>query len=120
MGKEMQLLVLQMEALRTEAQQAERDLEAQYSQHLLDVHSLRNESLQVFRVFRQVCEEQRKVSEGRYRGVMMEAIQDAVYLSAVNQQLQADNTQLRRALAELKDTLSVKGPLNLEGFPPPL
>lgn len=53
-------------------------------------------ALQVFRVFRQVSEEQRKMSEGRYRGVLLEAVQDAVYLSAQNQQLQADNKQLRK------------------------
>ena len=57
---------------------------------------------QVFRVFRQVCEEQRRLSEGRYRSVMLEAIQDAVYLSAVNQQLQTDNTQLRRGEASIR------------------
>lgn len=51
-------------------------------------------SPQVFRVFRQVSEEQRKISEGRYRGVLLEAVQDAIYLSAQNQQLQADNKQL--------------------------
>lgn len=53
-------------------------------------------ALQVFRVFRQVSEEQRRMSENRYRRVLLEAVQDAVYLSAQNQQLQADNKQLRK------------------------
>lgn len=48
----------------------------------------------MFRVFRQVSEEQRKLSEGRYRSVLLEAVQDAIYLSAQNQQLRADNKQL--------------------------
>jgi len=52
--------------------------------------------LQVFRVFRQVSEEQRRMSESRYRSVLLEAVQDAVYLSAQNQELQADNKQLRK------------------------
>lgn len=47
-------------------------------------------------MFRQVCEEQRKLSESRYRGVLLEAVHDAVYLSAQNQQLQADNQHLRK------------------------
>ena len=47
-------------------------------------------------MFRQVSEEQRRMSEGRYRGVLLEAVQDAVYLSAHNQELQADNKQLRK------------------------
>ncbi|XP_045886906.1 osmotic avoidance abnormal protein 3 isoform X2 [Micropterus dolomieu] len=107
--RERQVLVLQIEALRAEAQQAERDLQDQYYRHQTELHCLREESLQVFRVFRQVSEEQRKMSEGRYRSVLLEAVQDAVYLSAQNQQLQADNKQLRKALGELKDTLAVRG-----------
>ncbi|XP_078145278.1 uncharacterized protein LOC144542425 [Centroberyx gerrardi] len=75
----------------------------------MELHCLREESLQVFRVFRQVSEEQRKTSEGRYRALLLEAVQDAVYLSAQNQQLQADNKQLRTALGELKDSLAVRG-----------
>ncbi|KAM7417744.1 hypothetical protein PAMA_017405 [Pampus argenteus] len=107
--RERQVLVLQIEALRTEAQQAERDLQDQYHRHQAELRCLREESLQVFRVFRQVSEEQRKMSEGRYRSVLLEAVQDAIYLSAQNQQLQADNKQLRKALGELKDALAVRG-----------
>nr|XP_046263007.1 trichohyalin [Scatophagus argus] len=107
--RERQVLVLQIEALRAEAQQAERDLQNQYLRHQTELHCLREESLQVFRVFRQASEEQRKMSEGRYRSVLLEAVQDAVYLSAQNQQLQSDNKQLRKALGELQDTLVVRG-----------
>uniref|UniRef100_A0A3Q4HA06 Si:dkey-201i24.3 n=1 Tax=Neolamprologus brichardi TaxID=32507 RepID=A0A3Q4HA06_NEOBR len=92
--RERQVLVLQIEALRAEAQQAEKDLQDQYDRHRAELHCLREESLQVFRVFRQVGEEQRKISEGRYRSVLLEAVQDAIYLSAQNQQLQAENKQL--------------------------
>lgn len=53
-------------------------------------------ALQVFRVFRQVSKEQKRMSEDRYRCVLLEAVQDAVYLSAHNQELQADNKQLRK------------------------
>ncbi|XP_047441009.1 uncharacterized protein si:dkey-201i24.3 [Mugil cephalus] len=106
--RERQVLVLQIEALRAEAQQAERDLQDQYHRHQAELHCLREESLQVFRVFRQVTEEQRKISESRYRSVLLEAVQDAIYLSAQNQQLQADNKQLRKALGEIKDTLAVR------------
>ncbi|XP_034400077.1 kinesin-like protein KIN-4C [Cyclopterus lumpus] len=107
--RERRVLVLQIEALRAEAQQAEQDLQNQYQHHKTELHCLREESLQVFRVFRQVSEEQRTISESRYRSVLLEAVQDAVYLSAQNQQLQADNKQLRKALGEFKDTLAVRG-----------
>ncbi|XP_047190406.1 kinesin-like protein KIF17 [Scophthalmus maximus] len=106
--RERQVLVLQMEALRTEALRAERDLQDQNHKHQKELRCLREESLQVFRVFRQVREEQRKMLEGRYRCVLLEAVQDAVYLSAQNQQLQADNKQLHKALGELKDALAVR------------
>ncbi|GAA6078761.1 trichohyalin, partial [Tachysurus ichikawai] len=62
----------------------------------------------VFRTFRQVLEEQKRLSEGRYRTLLLEAIQDAVYLSSQNQQLQTDNMQLLKALAELKPKVSEK------------
>ncbi|XP_072295520.1 golgin subfamily A member 6-like protein 9 [Eucyclogobius newberryi] len=107
--KERRVLVLQVEALRAELQQTEQDLNQHNSTHQTELHGLREESLQVFRVFRDVCEEQRRISEERYRTVLLEAVQDAVHLSAQNQQLQADNKELRRALAELKDTLATQG-----------
>ncbi|KAI4872768.1 hypothetical protein NFI96_027005 [Prochilodus magdalenae] len=102
LSKERQVLVLQMEALRRENQQAEADIETLYRLHQQEVHSLREESLQVFRTFRQVLEEQKRISEGRYRTLLLEAIQDAVHLSTQNLQLQADNKQLSKALADLK------------------
>uniref|UniRef100_A0A3B1IMU7 Si:dkey-201i24.3 n=1 Tax=Astyanax mexicanus TaxID=7994 RepID=A0A3B1IMU7_ASTMX len=94
LNRERQILVLQIEALRRENQQAEEGLEAQYRLHQQEVHSLREESLQVFRTFRQVLEEQKRLSEGRYRTLLLEAIQDAVHLSTLNQQLQTENKQL--------------------------
>ncbi|MED6264737.1 hypothetical protein CHARACLAT_017873 [Characodon lateralis] len=109
LSRERQVLVMHIEALRAEAQQAESDLQDQHHRHQTELRCLREESLQVFRVFRQVSEEQRKISEGRYRSVLLEAVQDAIYLSAQNQQLQAENKQLRKALGEIKDALAVRG-----------
>ncbi|CAG5991185.1 unnamed protein product, partial [Menidia menidia] len=96
--RERQVLVMQLEALRAEAQQAEKDLKDQYQRHQSELHCVQS-----------VSEEQRKISEDRYRSVLLEAVQDAIYLSAQNQQLQADNTQLRKALGEMKDALAVRG-----------
>ena len=45
--RERKVLVLQIEALRTEALQAERDLQDQYHRHQTELHCLREESLQV-------------------------------------------------------------------------
>lgn len=45
--RERQILVLQIEALCRENQQAEADLETLYKLHQQEIHSLREESLQV-------------------------------------------------------------------------
>lgn len=50
LSRERQVLVVQMEALRAEAQQAEGELEDQYNRHQTELHCLREESLQV-RIF---------------------------------------------------------------------
>ncbi|XP_065130069.2 golgin subfamily A member 6-like protein 9 [Paramisgurnus dabryanus] len=93
--RERHILVLQIEALRRENQQAHADLETQYTQHQQELNTLREESLQVFRVFREVLEEQKRTSEERYRRLLIDAIQDAVHLSTQNLQLQEEIQQLR-------------------------
>lgn len=47
LSRERRVLVLQMEALRAEAQQAERDLQNQHLSHQTELQCLRDESLQV-------------------------------------------------------------------------
>lgn len=47
LSRERRVLVLQMEALRAEAQQAERDLQSQHLTHQTELQQLRDESLQV-------------------------------------------------------------------------
>ncbi|XP_028815938.1 trichohyalin-like [Denticeps clupeoides] len=46
-ARERQLLLLQVEALRREAELAERELEMQHVRHQQEIHNLREESLQV-------------------------------------------------------------------------
>ncbi|KAM9833631.1 uncharacterized protein ACBT44_007312 [Syngnathus typhle] len=106
MSNERRVLMLQMEALRVEAEQARKDLLVQRHKHQSEVQRLREESLQVFRRFYESSEDLRRTSEARYRSVLLEAVHDAVFLSAQNQQLHANNKQLRKALGELKDTLT--------------
>ncbi|XP_058852730.1 uncharacterized protein LOC131699620 [Acipenser ruthenus] len=106
--RETEVLVLQLEVLRREKCEAERDLEKLHRRYSEELDSHRAQSLQVFRAFREVFEEQKDALDRRYRTVLREAIQDAIYLSARNQQLEAENAQLHGALAELRDALSVK------------
>ncbi|XP_077433919.1 uncharacterized protein LOC144059024 isoform X2 [Vanacampus margaritifer] len=109
MSGERRVLVLQMEALRAEAQQAHKDLLEQRHEHQSELRRLREESIQVFRRFHESSEDLRRTSEARYRSVLLEAVHDAAYLSAQNQQLHADNKHLRKDLGELKDTLTKRG-----------
>ncbi|XP_061690002.1 uncharacterized protein si:dkey-201i24.3 isoform X2 [Syngnathoides biaculeatus] len=94
MSRERYVLVLQMEALREEALQAHKGLQEQRHKHQSELRRLREESLEVFRRFHESSEDLRRMSEARYRSVLLEAVHDAAYQSAQNQQLQADNKQL--------------------------
>ncbi|CAL8355160.1 unnamed protein product [Merluccius merluccius] len=84
-----------MEALRAEALQAKRDLEDQHHRHRQELQLLQEESLKVFQAFHQVSEEQKRTMKDRYQSLLLEAVQDAVYLSAQNQQLQVENKMHR-------------------------
>ncbi|XP_057705697.1 kinesin-like protein KIF15-A isoform X3 [Corythoichthys intestinalis] len=109
LSRERQILLLQMETLRAEAQQARKHLQEQHHKHQTELRRWREDSRQVFRRFHESSEDQKRISEARYKSILLEAVHDAVQLSAQNQRLQADNKQLRRALGELKDTLTKRG-----------
>uniref|UniRef100_W5MYS4 Kinesin motor domain-containing protein n=1 Tax=Lepisosteus oculatus TaxID=7918 RepID=W5MYS4_LEPOC len=98
LDREREILVLQLEALRREKAEAEKDLEAYHHRRIQEMDSLQAESLQVFRAFREVFEDQVETLEKRYRGLLLEVIQDAVYLSTRNQELEAENKQLEHEL----------------------
>lgn len=51
---------------------------------------------QTFRNYRSVFEEQKTAIEQRYRSLLEEAIQDAVFLSATNQELMFENQQIKQ------------------------
>ncbi|KAG7275725.1 hypothetical protein CRUP_009828, partial [Coryphaenoides rupestris] len=118
MSRERRVLAVQMEALREEALQARRGLDDQHHLHQQELQHLREQSLKVFQVFYQVSEEQKRAMQGRYQTLLLEAVQDAVHLSAQNQQLQAENRMHRAALGELKDSLATGSDPKAE-FPPP-
>lgn len=64
---------------------------------------------QTFRNYREVFEEQKAAIEQRYRTLLEEAIQDAVFLSTRNQELMQENQSVRQDMAEMKDQVSLGG-----------
>lgn len=53
-------------------------------------------SLQTFRNYREMFEEQKSAIEQRYRHLLEDSIQDAVFLSARNNELTMENQELRQ------------------------
>ncbi|XP_028405762.1 kinesin-II 85 kDa subunit-like [Dendronephthya gigantea] len=103
------VMSLKIQALENEKKRLQSDLELAYKQHKEETEIQQLQNFQTFRNYRDVFEEQKLAIEQRYRSLLEEAIQDAVFLSATNQDLMFENQQLKLDMAEIKDKLTVSG-----------
>ncbi|XP_053522447.1 uncharacterized protein LOC119051108 [Artibeus jamaicensis] len=94
--REQAALRLQLEALRVERDTAEQDLIALYDLHVQATRAQTCHLLQVFRAWRGLCEERTKTTEHQHRHLLADILQDTIHLAAQNQELQAQNRQLRQ------------------------
>lgn len=72
------------------------DLEEAYKRHKEELEIQQLQHFQTFRNYREVFEEQKSAIEQRYRTLLEEAIQDAVFLSTRNQELMHENQVLKQ------------------------
>ncbi|XP_045685618.1 uncharacterized protein LOC123812789 [Phyllostomus hastatus] len=93
--REQAALRLQLEALQAERDTAEQDLVALYDLHVQATRAQTCHLLQVFRAWRGLWEEQTKTTEQQHRHLLAGILQDTINLAAQNQELQAQNRQLR-------------------------
>ncbi|XP_045857116.1 uncharacterized protein LOC123939259 [Meles meles] len=94
--REQTMLRLRLEALQAEQDTAEQDLAALYDLHVQAARAQTRHMLQVFRAWRRLWEEQAMTTEHHYRSLLAGVLQDNINLATQNQELQAQNQQLRQ------------------------
>ncbi|XP_063088224.1 uncharacterized protein LOC100735033 [Cavia porcellus] len=93
--QEQTVLRLQVEALQAERNMAEQDLAAFYDLHVKATRAQTCHMLQVFRAWQGLWQEKATTTEHHLRSLLASVLQDTIDLASQNQELQAQNQQLR-------------------------
>ncbi|XP_076826039.1 uncharacterized protein LOC143471890 [Clavelina lepadiformis] len=102
------VITTQLDALKHEKSQMEDQMRILAEKHSREMEIQQLQSLQTFRAYREVFEEFKVELENRWRGLLDDAIQDAVFLNARNTEMMENNTKLQLEVAQLKDDRSIK------------
>nr|XP_012604351.1 uncharacterized protein LOC105862530 isoform X9 [Microcebus murinus] len=94
--QEQTVLRLQLEALEAQRDAAEQDLAVLYDLHVQATRARTCHMLQVFRAWQRLWKEQAMTTEHQHRSLLAGILQDTINLATQNQELQAQNQQLRQ------------------------
>lgn len=109
MKAEKAAMAIKLRSIENEKKLVEKDLNELFKRQKEELEIQQLQHFQTFRHYREAFEEQKAALELRYRALLEDSIQDAVYLSSRNQELVDENQNLKQELAELKDKLSTMG-----------
>ncbi|ESO85910.1 hypothetical protein LOTGIDRAFT_235687 [Lottia gigantea] len=106
---EKSVVTLKLHCLEKEKAHVSKELDEIYQLHHDELELQQLQHYQTFRQYRQMFEEQKVAIEQRYRVLLEEALQDAVYLSARNQEILQEQAPLKQQNAEMKDVITKLG-----------
>lgn len=99
---------LEIQTLKQEKAKLQEAVEEMHRQHTVELEKQQMQHFQTFRNYRETFDKQKLAIEQRYRQLLDDSIQDAVFLSSRNNELVAENDALRLEVATLKDAMSRK------------
>ncbi|KAK3099844.1 hypothetical protein FSP39_010656 [Pinctada imbricata] len=109
MKLEKPIVTLKLQALEQEKERLVSELDEVYKLHKDELEFQKLKHLETFRSYREMFEEQKAAMDQRYRQLLEDAIQDAVFLSSRNNELQEENQALQQQNAEMRDTITKLG-----------
>ncbi|RUS85476.1 hypothetical protein EGW08_006752 [Elysia chlorotica] len=103
------VVALKLQTLEMEKKHILAELEDAYVSHKEEMELQQLQHYQTFRAYREMFEEQKAAIDSRYRQLLEESIQDAVYLSSRNSDISQENQLLKQQIAEMKDVITKLG-----------
>ncbi|KAK7485572.1 hypothetical protein BaRGS_00023147, partial [Batillaria attramentaria] len=103
------VIAMKLQTLQQEKEHLVTELEGVYAMHKEQLELQQLQHYQTFRSYREMFEEQKAAIDQRYRHLLEDCIQDAVFLSSRNSELTAENQSLKQQIAEMKDVVTKLG-----------